>query len=141
MINYNNLAAASVASSVFFVTLVTTQWGHLISVRRKTPYFSDAVLNKSNSDLPLSKRLLNELMNSRPPLRVVIAIVLSALTANFFNEIPAVQVACSTGSVSYRYWGVAIGLSFGIFVIGEMRKWIILLFPEYFVSKNLLFKW
>ena len=34
-------AAMNVASSVYFVTLVVAQMGHLLSVRSKTPYFSE----------------------------------------------------------------------------------------------------
>ena len=98
-------------------------------------------MNTDNSDLPLFQRVFNELKNSAPPASILIAMVLSALTANFFNEIPAIQVACQTGSVPARNWGIAIGFSVAIFVIAEIRKWIIFLYPESFISKYVLFKW
>ena len=68
---------ATKASSIFFVALIVSQWGHLISVRRRTPYFSDAILNTNKDPAPLVTRLWQELMESRPRLPIVIAIVLS----------------------------------------------------------------
>ena len=49
--------------------------------------------------------------------------------------------ACGTGSVDGRYWGIAIGLSCGIFIVAEIRKWIIYLFPLSFVSTHILSAW
>lgn len=38
-------AAANVGSSIFYICIVVAQMGHLISIRRKTPYFFDAIMN------------------------------------------------------------------------------------------------
>jgi sodium/potassium-transporting ATPase subunit alpha len=97
-------AAATVASSCFFVALITAQWGHLISIRRKTPYFYDSIMNTTGAAASFPIRFLREVMTSPPKLSIVAAIILSALTVNFFNEVPTVQVSCGTGSVPARYW-------------------------------------
>jgi sodium/potassium-transporting ATPase subunit alpha len=131
--------ASNVASSVFFVTLVVAQWGHLISIRRKTPYFSDSILRRayttsSTSNQPdhtsIWMRMWRELLDCPPRPPVVAAIICSGATAVFFTEVPIVQVSCGTGSVAPRYWGMAIGWSLLWFVVAEIRKWIILLFPD-----------
>lgn len=43
--------AANAASSVFFLTLVVCQMGHLLSIRKKAPYFSEvnaSIVSRSN---------------------------------------------------------------------------------------------
>ena len=74
------------ASSVFFIVLIVCQWGHLISIRRRSPYFSDAIMGVSAEETTggaaggasssknsvgykptsLCTRLYNELLDSTP---------------------------------------------------------------------------
>jgi hypothetical protein len=126
---------------VFFVTLIVSQWGHLLSVRRKSPYFYQSILDTEKQGGWMIVRIWRELLSSPPRAPLVIAIILSALTANFFNEIPALQTACGTGSVPSKYWGIAIGFSVGIFFVAEIRKWIILTFPNSIIVKRVLLAW
>ena len=64
---------------------------------------------------------------------------------NYYNNnniiIIIIIIIIGTSSVSGRYWGIAIGLSICIFIIGEMRKWIIYLYPKSYLSRFILFKW
>lgn len=129
--------ASSVASSVFFVALIVAQWGHLVSVRRKSPYFSDSILDLRKQGGSLSSRFIAELQQSLPLPSILAAIILSATTANIFNEIPFLQKYCGTGSVPARYWGIAIGFSICWFFVGEIRKWVIILYPKSCISKSL----
>lgn len=137
--NSNNLGAdetnaANIASSVFFVALIVSQMGHLLSIRRKSPYFSDAIMGTGGGGV--AARVCAELKESIPRYEIVLAMCLSALTANFFIEIPLLQNACGTGSVPALYWGMAFGWSALWFMLGEIRKWIILLFPNSWVAKT-----
>lgn len=123
-------AAARAASSVFFIALVTGQWGHLISIRRESPYFYDAIMNTSREEGSSFKRIYNELVESKVRWQILLAIGLSAITANFFNEIPAIQATCGTASVNWKFWSLAVAFSAAYFVIGEIRKWIVVLLPS-----------
>lgn len=127
----DTMLAGNVGSFVFFVVLIVCQWGHLCSVRRSMPYLSDAILNIRNEPKPLSSRIIAELSTWRPNLRVLAAISFSALTAVLFTETPAIQASCGTGSVPPVYWGIAIAFSFGIFVLAEIRKWLLVLYPRW----------
>eukprot|EP01038_Epipyxis_sp_PR26KG_P007517 gene7517-10240_t len=127
--------AANTGSSIFFTTMIIAQWGHFISIRRSTPYFSDAILNTNYSSDSLLTRLWHEIMACKPRWQVILAIGLGACVANFFNEIPSLHAPCSTGSVDGRYWGIAIGFSLICFIIGEIRKWIILIYPDSLLNK------
>ena len=100
---------ANTGSAAFFIALIVSQWGHLISVRRRTPYFSDAILNTDQSPDGLATRLWKELLDSRPRPQIVGAILASAIVGIIFTEIPAMQTSCQTGSVPKLYWGYAIG--------------------------------
>lgn len=117
---------------MFFVTLVVAQMGHLLGIRRKSPYFSDAIMGKGGGGL--CNRLWKELMESKPIPRILLAWIASAVIANIFNEIPAVQVACGTGSVPGRYWGFAVGWSVLCFTLNEIRKWIVFLYPDSLIA-------
>lgn len=137
--------AAAQASSVFFVVLIVCQWGHLISIRRRSPYFSDAIMgtNQPTSANPsgykessLCTRVYHELLDSTPSLWIVGAIVISALIGIIFTEIPLLWQYCGTAHVPPQYWGMAIGFSFGVFTIGEIRKWIILLYPQSMIGRT-----
>ena len=128
--------ASNVASSVFFVTLVVSQMGHLLSIRRKTPYFSDAIMDVDGDGGSVFSRIWKELLQSRPLPAIIIAWIVAVVIANIFNEIPSVQVACGTGSVPALYWGLAFGWSAMCFVVAEIRKWIILLYPNSIIGKT-----
>lgn len=117
---------------MYFVALVVSQWGHLISIRQKKPYFFESIMNASpqeNSATGCCQRVFIEFVKSVPKLSIVVAITLSAVTAVIFTEIPALQQSCGTGSVSGYYWGIAIGMSGGLFIIAEVRKWLLCLCP------------
>lgn len=134
----DEMAASAVGSSVFYTTLVVSQIGHLISIRRRTPYFSDAILNTDNSSDSLLIRLWNEFKYSTPPLPIIFAILFAISIANFWNEVPAIQAAVGTGSVPGSNWGIAIGFSLIVFICGEVRKWLIVLLPPA-QAKKLMF--
>jgi len=134
----DEIAASAVGSSVFYTTLVVAQIGHLISIRRRTPYFSDAILNTDQSSDPLLIRLWHEFKASTPPTPIVLAILFAICIANFWNEVPVIQAAVGTGSVPGANWGIAIGFSLIVFLCGEARKWLILLLPPK-QAKKLMF--
>jgi len=126
-------AAQSTASSIFFVTLIVAQMGHLLSIRRKTPYFSDAILGSGGGGV--LARIWKELKESKPLPAILIAWIGAVCTANLFNEVPAIQKACGTSHVPPKFWAIAFGWSACWFVIGEVRKWIILIFPNSIIAK------
>jgi sodium/potassium-transporting ATPase subunit alpha len=124
------LSAASTGSSVFFTAMIVAQWGHFLSIRKKQPYFFDAVVNTDNSADSLPVRVWKELRESRPRWQIVLAIICGALVCNMFNEIESLHASCSTGSVDAYYWGIAIGFSAAVFTVAEMRKWYIWAYPN-----------
>ena len=127
--------AANTASSVYFVCLAVGQMGHLISIRRKVPYFYSAIV-EGKGEGNVFQRIWQELLQSPPRVPIVIAMVLSVLTINFFNEIPILQQTCGTGSVPALYWGMAFGWSLVYFIVAEIRKWIIVLYPNSWIAKT-----
>jgi len=139
-LSLDEASAAAVASSVFFVTLVVCQWGHLFTVRRKTPYFYESILNRDQyadqGSTTLIKRMWKELLESKPRVPIILAWMGALLILMIFTEIPAVQAACYTGSVPGKYWGIAIGWSILIVVLNEIRKWIVLLYPDSLIGKT-----
>lgn len=122
----DNNEAAIQGSAVFFVTLVVMQWGHLVSVRRKTPYFYDSFVNTRGGKGSLCQRFWAELLSSKPLKPIVYAILASAATAVVFTEVPVVQRSCGTASVSVKYWFQAMLFSIIGFVLNETRKWLTL---------------
>ena len=64
---------------------------------------------------------------------------ISAITVNVFNEIPAVQTACGTAHLPPRFWGIAIGWSIAIFLVAEVRKWALFLWPKSLFART--FAW
>lgn len=72
----NDVNASLTASSVFFfiVLIVVCQWGHLISVRRSSPYFSDCILDTQKRGGSLLYRLKMELMETTPKLPIVLVL-------------------------------------------------------------------
>ncbi len=121
-------AAAKQGSSVYFMTVVVAQMGHLLSIRRKTPYFYAA----ATCAAPCWPRS-DWWRDVRWP--VVVAWVASVATVLFFNEIPVFQQYCNTASVPARQWGLAVGWSALWFAIAEIRKWVVTLFPNSFVGR------
>ena len=91
---YNDESAAiTSASSVFFTVLVVAQMGHLLSVRRKIPYFADACV----PGLSPRERAQRILRGFKPRFSIVCAWVVSVITMNALNEGPALQSLCGTG--------------------------------------------
>lgn len=141
-LSLDEASAAAVASSVFFVTLVVCQWGHLFTVRRKTPYFYESILNRDEyadqgrTTTTIGERMWKELLDSKPRLPIILAWMGALLILLIFTEIPAVQAACYTGSVPGKYWGIAIGWSILIVFLNEIRKWVVLLYPDSIVGKT-----
>jgi sodium/potassium-transporting ATPase subunit alpha len=129
------MAAAATGSSVFFTALMVTQWAHLISVRNKAPYFYESIMNVHHSPRNIVVRMFKELMNSPPRWQIVLAMSLGALVANFFSETPALHEPCQTGSVTARYWGVALLFGLFVFVCGEIRKWMITIWPNCWLGR------
>jgi hypothetical protein len=59
----------------------------------------------------------------------------SIATAVLVTEVPFFQQYCGTGSVPAKYWLLAAGWSAAWFMVAEVRKWIIFLFPNSIVGK------
>ena len=136
-------AASATASSVFFVTLVVSQMGHLLSIRRKTPYFSDAIINTDAmtgqgqvDSRGVWTRIGLEIAVSRPLPAVLLAWGGAVIAASLFTEVPSIQSACGTAHVPAKFWGLAFGWSACWFALGEIRKWIILSHPNSILSKT-----
>jgi sodium/potassium-transporting ATPase subunit alpha len=129
-------SAISVGSSIFYICIVVAQMGHLLSIRRKTPYFFDSILNTKQSTKNVFSRIFDEIQHSHIRWPIVAAWILSICTINFFNYISVFQDYCQTAAVPGRYWGIAIGWSLLWFVVAELRKWVILLYPQSFVAKT-----
>jgi sodium/potassium-transporting ATPase subunit alpha len=77
-----------------------------------------------------------ELLDSKPRVPIILAWMGALLILMIFTEIPAVQAACYTGSVPGKYWGIAIGWSILIVFLNEIRKWIVLLYPDSLIGKT-----
>eukprot|EP01038_Epipyxis_sp_PR26KG_P006569 gene6569-9029_t len=140
----DNISAANIGSSVFYVTLVVGQMGHLLSVRIKTPYFHNSIMNISPKDcnLPFSTsnnilyRMYEEVLTWSIRWPIFYAWIGAVVSANFFNYVPIFQSYCGTGAVPGKFWGNAIGWSLLWFVIGEVRKWLIVAYPQSFIAKS-----
>lgn len=117
------------ASSVYFICAISCQWGHLCSVRKKRPYLYEAIMDPKHEGGALSKRIYSSIFPHGFIKRdVIFAILLSLLTGLFLTEVPAIQTTCRTTSVGAKWWGISLGLSTLIFVLGEVRKWILVLY-------------
>lgn len=134
-------AAAAVASSVFFVGIVTAQMFHALSIRRKTPYFYHPIMaigKFAGDQRSVVCRLWDEIacipFEIRWPL--VAAWIAAVLTTIFFNYVPVFQEWCGTGVVPAAYWAMGFGWGFLWFIVGEIRKWIIHLFPNSIIAKT-----
>ena len=199
----DQLSAVNAASSVYFVTVVIAQMGHLLSIRTKTPYFAEEIMGKEwianrlqhtlqpagnkvtqtvdrmperehNDDFQRGAQSGRGLMISssdeespaQPEATVVpspnhttetisrvrsFGLSLGGMFAKFLRkirwsiilawmgsiavalivtEVPFIQTYGGTAAVSGKYWGYAFGWSAAWFTAGEIRKWIIVLFPH-----------
>jgi len=154
----DEVAAANVGSTIFYVVILTAQMGHLLSIRRKTPYFYDAIMNTKASEKQYNAltttgeneaarasevsdknvlfRIWDELRNSEIRWPIVAAWVGAILTAMFWEYVPVFQKYCGTAPVPGKYWGIAIGWSLLWFVVAEIRKWLVFLFPDSWIGKT-----
>lgn len=131
----DEVAAANVASTVFFVALVTAQMFHLLSVRRKTPYFCDSILGTGKytaDERPVALRLWDEMCDIPRNIQthIIAAWVGSGLIAVVVSYGPLFNQYCGTGPVPALYWGMGYGWALLWFVMGEIRKWLFILFPN-----------
>jgi hypothetical protein len=104
--------------------------GHLLSVRRRTPYFSELLQAKSGSE-----RLAMLRSAFKPRWQILAAWAGALIAAVIFNEIPALQVGCGTASVPAEYWFMAFAWSIACFLMGEVRKWLIFLYPKGWLAR------
>lgn len=149
----DEIAASNVGSSLFYITIVIGQMAHLLSIRRKVPYFYDAIMNTKTGGAynavstgegteptiahrNVLLRMWDELRTSEIRWPIVAAWIGSILTINFFNYVPVFQQYCGTGVVPGKFWGFAIGWSVLWFVVAEIRKWIVVLFPNSFIGRH-----
>jgi len=66
---------------------------------------------------------------------VFMALTASLLSAVFFTEIKACQDTLATRHVEAKYWFVSAAIALLLFFIGEMRKWVIELWPKSIIAK------
>jgi hypothetical protein len=66
---------------------------------------------------------------------VVIAVVVSVTIAVMFTEIEGLNSAFLTRPVEARYWLQSFGFGAALFVVGELRKWWIVVFPRGIVAR------
>ena len=119
--------ALNTASSIFFVTLIVAQMGHLLSLRRsRTPYLSEI------AGATPWQWLCNAAASLRPfdHLNVLGSWVFSFLIGAVITEEPTLQLYCQTAHVPGEYWGYAVAWGAAIFAVGELRKWLIHLYPQ-----------
>ena len=124
------MAAWTTGSSVFFVTLVVCQLGHLLSMRRKdSPYFSDV------KGATAWEKVVNAVCGIRIYPRILLAWAAAMGTAVIVTEIPALQYICTTDSVPALYWGYSFAWAVALFVLAEVRKWCIWYSPKGWVAR------
>ena len=78
----------------------------------------------------------NELTHSSVQWPSVWAWIGSILTVQFFNYVPIFNQYCGTAPVPGRYWGIAIGWAALLFAVCEVRKWIVILYPQSWIAKH-----
>jgi len=117
--------ALNSGQSVFFMTLVMMQVFHVLSVRRqRSPYFTDFPATSTWGEWAWAL-----LCYLRPPTSILVAWIWELSVVVLFTEVPYFQAVFGTGHVPGRYWGVAVGLGFAVFVLMEARKWILNAWP------------
>ena len=107
----DELLAQNVGSSIFYISILVGQMGHLLSVRRKSPYFSDAILatDSDTAQMNVLRRLWIELTTSQIRWPIVYAWIAAICTSFVVNNIPFFNVYCGTAPVPGKNWGIAIG--------------------------------
>jgi Cation transporting ATPase, C-terminus len=134
---YDQADAAVTGSSVYFITLVLGQAGHLLSIRSKTPYYAAAITGTGiYSSLPRWSRFQLAVKRTRPLARVVAAWVGALVTALMITEVPALQNLCGTGHVPFMNWSYAVGWAVLCFTIAEVRKWLIYSYPNSCIGRT-----
>jgi hypothetical protein len=104
--------------------------GHLLSVRRRTPYFSELLGAKTATE-----RIGMLRAAFTPRWQILLAWAGAMVTAVIFNEIPALQVPCATASVPAQFWFIGFAWSVAIFLVAEARKWLIYLYPKSWLGR------
>jgi hypothetical protein len=99
--------------------------GHLLSVRRRTPYLSELTTAASLREATAMLRAA-----FAPRWQILAAWCGAVVVAAIFNEVPALQVPCGTASVPADFWLIALAWSAAIFLVAEARKWAIFLWPQ-----------
>jgi len=66
---------------------------------------------------------------------IFLACAASLLTAVFFTEIKVCQDTFQTRHVEAKYWFVSVCFAIILFFLGEMRKWIMELWPRGIIAK------
>jgi sodium/potassium-transporting ATPase subunit alpha len=127
----DEVAALNTASSVFYVTLIVSQLAHLLSIRRSgSPYFSDlrGFPSWSHWFAALPRYLV-------PPAPIMWAWIGALTTAILLTEVKAINEVTGTDHVPAQYWGAALGWAAAIFILAETRKWIVYLFPHWWIVR------
>ncbi|KAJ3335854.1 hypothetical protein HDU93_004240 [Gonapodya sp. JEL0774] len=109
----------SVAQCIYYVTMVITQFGVLLSVR-----------TRRNSILSA-----NPLWGPRQNLRLFGAMAVSILWALAWLYGPGIQFAFGTTPVPVKYWFIPFGFALGILVLDEARKLVVRTYPKSIVAK------
>ncbi|KAI5800828.1 hypothetical protein FPQ18DRAFT_253093 [Pyronema domesticum] len=98
------------ASSVYFVTLVVTQWFNLMSVRtRRLSIFQHPPLFNSQT------------RNAY----LFLAIILALVFAIFFLYLPRIQQVLGTTPVPVEHWFLPMAFGMGWLLLDEGRKWLV----------------
>lgn len=125
----DELSAWTTGASVYFVTLVICQLGHLLSMRRKdSPYFSDI------TGATRLEWVRNAAFSVRVMPTIIFAWAAAIVTTVVITEVPGLQALCNTAHVPGEYWGYAVIWSVALFVLAEARKWVIFYRPKGFVA-------
>ena len=99
----DNTKASITASSVFFIVLIVCQWGHLVSVRRHSPYFSDSILDTRRNGGSLWSRLKDEILQSTPKPSIVVVILAVSNFCLYMNVFKLAWIVTGGGLLgSYR---------------------------------------
>jgi magnesium-transporting ATPase (P-type) len=114
-------------STVYMVTIVVAQMAHLVSIRRKRPYFYSEVMGAVEGLCRCSACV------SHWP--TTYAILGSAIILVVFLYVPLFNAYCRTAPVSPDFWGLAVAWAVLWFVLAEVRKWVIALYPHSWVGR------
>ena len=136
----DEIQAANVASSIFYVAIVTGQIFHLLSIRRKSPYCVDSIMGTGkylaattdqNQRQYVLLRLLDEMSHMPWQIQwpIVFAWIGAVVVAVIVTSVSVFQQYCGTGAVPALYWGMGFGFGALWFAVAEVRKWLIVLFP------------